>query len=101
MNLERRTCVWARWPLDNRHGSDVGITSVHFTVYVPINRYVYFNMLVVEVKSEFESAEAYSFSVKFVFEKNENKQKAPGVSPFKKWIRRTVLCEEVIKMAPL
>ena len=27
-------------------------------------------------------AEAYSFSVKFVFEKNENKQKEAGVGPF-------------------
>ena len=26
--------------------------------------------------------EAYSFSVKFVFEKNENKQKEAGVGPF-------------------
>ena len=29
-------------------------------------------------------AEAYTFSVKFVFEKNENKQKEAGVGPFKK-----------------
>ena len=28
--------------------------------------------------------EAYSFSVKFVFEKNENKQKEAGVGPFLK-----------------
>ena len=27
-------------------------------------------------------ADAYSFSVKFVFEKNENKQKDAGVGPF-------------------
>ena len=27
-------------------------------------------------------ADAYSFSVKFVFEKNENKQKEAGVGPF-------------------
>ena len=27
-------------------------------------------------------AEVYSFSVKFVFEKNENKQKEAGVGPF-------------------
>ena len=27
---------------------------------------------------------AYIFSVTFVFEKNENKQKKPGVGPFKK-----------------
>ena len=29
--------------------------------------------------------EAYSFSVKFVFEKNENKQKEAVVGPFKKY----------------
>ena len=29
-------------------------------------------------------AEAYSFSVKFVFEKNENKQKEAGIDPFLK-----------------
>ena len=29
-------------------------------------------------------ADAYCFSVKFVFEKNENKQKEAGVGPFKK-----------------
>ena len=29
------------------------------------------------------SAEVYSFSVKFVFEKNENKQKEARVGPFK------------------
>ena len=29
-------------------------------------------------------AEAYSFAVKFVFEKNENKQKEAGVGQFKK-----------------
>ena len=29
-------------------------------------------------------ADAYSFSVKFVFEKNENKQKEAGVGPFLK-----------------
>ena len=29
-------------------------------------------------------ADIYSFSVKFVFEKNENKQKEAGVGPFKK-----------------
>ena len=31
-------------------------------------------------------AEAYSFSVKFVFEKNENKQKEAGDGPTKKYI---------------
>ena len=30
-------------------------------------------------------ADAYSFSVKFVFEKNENKQNEAGVGPFKKY----------------
>ena len=30
----------------------------------------------------FNPAEAYSFSVKFVFEKNENKQKEVAVGPF-------------------
>ena len=29
-------------------------------------------------------AETYNFSVKFVLEKNENKQKEVGVGPFKK-----------------
>ena len=31
------------------------------------------------------SSEAYSFSVKFVFEKNENKQKEARVGTFKKY----------------
>ena len=34
-------------------------------------------------------AEAYSFSVKFVFEKNENKQKRPGLAHFFKKNRET------------
>ena len=33
------------------------------------------------------SADIYSFSVKFVFEKNENKQKEAGVGPFNFFIK--------------
>ena len=32
--------------------------------------------------TSFDPAEVYSFSVKFVFEKNKNKQKEAGVGPF-------------------
>ena len=35
--------------------------------------------------------EAYSFSVKFVFEKNENKQKEAGIGQFKKQCSRLFL----------
>ena len=37
------------------------------------------------------TAEAYSFYVKFRFEKNENKQKEAGVGPFKKIISVSVI----------
>ena len=35
-------------------------------------------------------ADAYSFYVKLLFEKNENKQKEPGLGPFKKQSRYMV-----------
>ena len=35
-------------------------------------------------------ADAYSFSVNFVFEKNENKQKDAGIGPLKKGIELNI-----------
>ena len=45
-------------------------------------------------------ADVYSYSVKFVFEKNENKQKDAGVGPlFKTKTRATVLDYALLKMS--